>query len=127
LLKSLVAGACLPALLLLAASPLQDGGAPKPRPKPSPTAAAEAGPSDGIVLPILSNTWWKLKVKAKGYTVDELTGEIEAATFKTTTYTRTASSRSRSTTRASSRARASSRWPEGSSTPRSTARRSTAR
>jgi hypothetical protein len=43
-------------------------------------------PADGVVPGILDGTWWKVKVNAKGFTIDPKTLEAAPATFKTTAY-----------------------------------------
>src|SRR5262245_27254062 len=40
----------------------------------------------GVVPPILDGTWWKLKVSAKGYAVQSLTGETSKASTSFTAY-----------------------------------------
>jgi hypothetical protein len=49
-------------------------------------APAHGGTEEGLVLPILNDTWWKLKVSCKGYTVHNLSGATEKETLKFTAY-----------------------------------------
>jgi hypothetical protein len=54
-------------------------------PPPSELAAAVT-PGDGDIFGKLHNTWWKLKVTAKGFSIDNGTLATTPATFKTTAY-----------------------------------------
>ncbi len=82
--KSLSAVSLLASSLLLGSAALD--GAPQPLPWWNAPAKPQGGASDGVVPGILDVTWWKLKVKAKGYSVDPETGVAAKAMFNTTAY-----------------------------------------
>jgi hypothetical protein len=84
MLKSLIAVPLLASSVLLGAAAL-DGAPPAPTWWNTPHEP-QAGPSDGVVPGILDGTWWKLNVKAKGYTVDPETGAAAPGSFSTTAY-----------------------------------------
>ncbi|MBM3984492.1 MAG: hypothetical protein FJ296_02185 [Planctomycetes bacterium] len=82
--KSLIVVPVLSSALLLGAAAL-DGVPSAPTWWKTPHQP-KAGPSDGVVPGILDNTWWKLKVGARGYTVDVGTGAAAPGVFSTTAY-----------------------------------------
>jgi hypothetical protein len=79
---------CL-ALLLLGASAV-----PTPDEPPltwwqkAPEPAVAPTPAEGVLLPLLNDTWWKLKLVAKGFEVDLEDGLATQANYQTIAYMR---------------------------------------
>ena len=79
---------CL-ALLLLGASAVPTADEPPLEWwQKAPEPAVAGPPAEGVVLPLLNDTWWKLKLVAKGFEVNLEDGLATQANFQTIAYMR---------------------------------------